>query len=168
MFYIWWKSNDMTTTFLFPSKFKAIGWILFSTSILALCIFLATSYSIDSSLNASVFAIVETPLFGEPTYFTIIQNSILDEILLVTIIIGGILVGFSQTPDEDEYISKIRFESLIWAMYFNFALMLLATIFFYGFIYFYILSANVFSMLLFFIIRFHIKLYQLKNLGYDE
>ena len=158
----------MTTTFLFPSKFKIFGWILFSVSILTLLLFIATSYAIDSKINASVFAIVETPFLGETKYFTTIKNSILDEILLIVIIIGGLLVGFSKTRDEDEYISKIRFESLIWAMYFNFALMLFATIFFYGTIYFYILSANVFSMLLFFIIRFHIKLYQLRTLDNDE
>lgn len=158
----------MTTTFLFPSQYKILGWILFIPSIIALLVIVIAGYNLDSALQTSVFAFVETPLLSNPTYFAIIQNSILDEILLVTTIIGGILVGFSRTEYEDEYISKIRFESLIWAMYFNFALMILATIFFYGFIYFYILSANVFSMLLFFIIRFHSKLYQLKTSDNDE
>lgn len=158
----------MTTTFLFPSQYKILGWILFIPSIIALLVIVIAGYNLDSALQTSVFAIVETPLFSNPKYFAIIQNSILDEILLLTAIIGGILVGFSRTEYEDEYISKIRFESLIWAMYFNFALMIFATIFIYGFIYFYILSANVFSMLLFFIIRFHIKLYQLKTSDNDE
>lgn len=156
------------TTYLFPNRVKVFGWLLLIPSLLALVIILITKHEIESNLVTSVFAIVETPIFEPTKYWTVIQNSIADELLIIAMICGGILVGFSRTKDEDEYISKIRFESLIWAMYFNFALMIITTLFFYGFVYFYVLTANVFSMLLFFIIRFHIKLYQLKNADYDE
>lgn len=158
----------MMTAYLFPNRVKVFGWLLLIPSLLALVIIVITKHEIESNLVTSVFAIVETPIFESTKYWTVIQNSIADELLIIAMICGGILVGFSRTKDEDEYISKIRFESLIWAMYFNFTLMILTTVFFYGFVYFYVLTANVFSMLLFFIIRFHIKLYQLKNADYDE
>lgn len=62
-------------------------------------------------------------------YFTFIENVILDEMLAVIIILGAILISFSKTESENEFISKIGYESLVWATYLNFGLMLLITIF---------------------------------------
>ncbi|MCD8519109.1 MAG: hypothetical protein LRY32_06310 [Flavobacterium sp.] len=39
----------------------------------------------------------------------------LDELLLVVCLFGGLLVGFSKTKNEDEMISHIRYSSLVWA-----------------------------------------------------
>jgi hypothetical protein len=91
-----------------------------------------------------------------------------DEVLLSCLIIGGLLVGFSRLKHEDEYTSQIRYESLVWATYFNFGIMLLATVFVYGTAYFNVLVANVFTLLLFFIVRFHIKLSQINKAARDE
>ncbi len=162
------KIKCMTTVYLLPHKFKRFGWVLFISSLLVLTVLIISAVPIDAGFNISVFALLETPLFEDEKYMSIIENSVLDEILIIATILGGILVGFSKTTFEDEFISKIRFESLLWAMYFNVAMLLFTTIFFYGYVYFYILSFNLFSMLLFFIIRFHIKLHQSKATEDDE
>ena len=111
---------------------------------------------------------INDQLVSKPNYFTFVENGILDEFILISIIVGALLVGFSKTKNEDEYISKIRYESLVWATYFNFTLIILSTVFVYGFQYFNILLANVFAMLLFFIIRFHYMIYKLNKSENDD
>lgn len=158
----------MKTHFLFPNQFKKIGWILFVPS-LVIGIFLYTnSFNFDEYFKTNVFAILNDELFSKNNYFSIIKNGILDEMILIFIIVGGILVGFSKVKREDELISKIRYESLVWAVYFNFGIMLFSTIFIYGTMYFNILIMNIFSMLFFFIIRFHYMLYKLQKSIQDE
>lgn len=83
-------------------------------------------------------------------------------------ILGGILIGFSKLQDEDEMISKIRYESLVWATYFNYGLILFFTLFIYGIPYLNILFYNMFTLLLFFIIRFHYMIYKLNKVNQDD
>jgi hypothetical protein len=158
----------MKTHFLFPRQFKKIGWLLFLPALAVALIVPFTALNIDEMLTTKVFAIVDDGLFAKAGFFRFNENSIGDELLLSFLIIGGVLVGFSKLRNEDEYIAKIRYESLVWATYFNFGVMFLATIFVYGSAYFNVLVANVFTLLLFFIIRFHIKLSQINKAGTDE
>lgn len=159
----------MKTHFLFPNKYKKFGWILFVPSLLAGLILFISEFDFDDCFKIKVFALINDQLISKPKYFTILENGILDELILISIIVGALLIGFSKTKNEDEFISKIRYESLVWATYLNFILMIIATLLIYGFQYFNILLANVFAMLLFFIIRFHYMIYKLnKSTSNDE
>ena len=162
------KFTLMKTTFLLPRQLKKIGWLIFVPAFLTAVILRIKGYEFDDRAVTSVFAVVNSDILSAPTFFAVIKNGIIDELLLVMIIVGGIMVGFSRHRNEDEFISEIRYESLVWAFYVNFALMLLSTIFVYGTFYFDVLIANVFTMLLFFIIRFHLMLYKLKKSAEDE
>ena len=72
----------------------------------------------------NVFPLIsELDIFSNPP-FEWNTNNIADEIASILLIIGGILVAFSKTKDEDEYISKIRMESLIWATYVNYFILI--------------------------------------------
>lgn len=158
----------MKTHFLFPNKYKKFGWILFIPSLLAGLSLFISGYDFDDYFKIRVFAMINDQLISKPNYFTFVENGILDELILISIIVGALLVGFSKTKNEDEYISKIRYESLVWATYFNFTLIILSTVFVYGFQYFNVLLANVFAMLLFFIIRFHYMIYKLNKSENDD
>ena len=158
----------MKTHFLFPNKFKIIGWILFIPSLIFGIYAWLSNYDFDTYYRKQVFAIICKPILEDTKFFKIITNGILDEFILCCIIIGGILVAFSRLKNEDELISKIRYESLVWATYFNFAIMLFATLFVYDYAYFTVLIANTFSMLFFFIIRFHYLIYKLNKTSNDD
>lgn len=158
----------MKTHFLFPHKFKTFGWILFVPSLVLGILLLFSGFEFDNQFRIKVYAILSNQILSGAKYFQIIENGILDEIILISIIIGGILVGFSKTKYEDEFIYKIRYESLIWATYLNFGLLLLASIFIYDFPFFYVLLVNVFAMLFFFIIRFHYMIYLLSKTATDD
>ncbi|WP_457619064.1 hypothetical protein [Lutibacter sp.] len=96
------------------------------------------------------------------------KNNVSDEIASILLIIGGILVSFSKTRDEDEYILKIRMESLIWATYVNYIILIFAVLFVFDYTFFNVMIWNMFTVLLFFMIRFHYVLYKSKKIIEDE
>jgi hypothetical protein len=157
----------MKTHFLFPHGFKKFGWLLFVPAFLLGTYLYVSGFDFDEHLKVFVFPIYEDDWLSDKGFFKPIQNGIADEILTFLIIAGALLVGFSKTKREDEYISKIRYESLVWATYFNFAVILFSTLFFYGFAYFHMMVGNIFTILIFFIVRFHYKLYK-ANISTDE
>lgn len=158
----------MKTLFLFPNKFKTLGWILFIPSFIGSIFFSFSNLNIDNYCVVNVFAILDSGIMSSNKFFTIIENSIVDELLLFGLIIGGLLIGFSKLKIEDEFTSKIRYESLVWATYLNYGLILLFTIAVYGLSYLNILFFNTFTLLLFFIIRFHYLIYKLNNSSNDD
>jgi hypothetical protein len=161
--------NLMTTLFLFPNSWKKAGWVLFIIPILVCMYFWITESSMDAILKTKVFAIYNDEFLGKKGFFQIIENHILDELLLITCLIGGLMVGFGRTKIEDEMVIAIRYESLVWATYFNITFMILGTAFIYGVGYFNFMIFSMISSLVFFIVRFQIKLYLIQKGGnHDE
>ncbi|MDX9696836.1 MAG: hypothetical protein RBT49_13685 [Bacteroidales bacterium] len=152
----------MKTNYLFSSKFKKIGWFLFVTGIiLGLIYFIYQSE--PTFLNVNVFAIAEQSLFSKTSFFSITKTNLFDEIIGLFLIIGSIFIAFSKEKSEDEFISKIRLESLVWATYINYAILTLTIIFVYDLVFFWVLVFNMFTILIFFIIRFNWALYKSKT-----
>ncbi len=158
----------MKTRFLFPNQFKTLGWFLFVPSVLLTVLISVLEINADAYLNVNVWAIYADEFLSKSTYFAVIENSIVDELLTTSMIVGGILIGFSKLKVEDEMISKIRYESLVWATYLNYGLIVLFTWFIYGTSYLNILFHNMFTLLLFFIIRFHYMIYKLNKTNQDD
>jgi len=158
----------MKTHFLFPNKFKTLGWILFIPAVLILLITIFTDVNLDHYLNTNVLALYQQGVMEKSGFFMVIKNSIADELLTIGIIIGGILICFSRLKTEDEYISKIRYESLVWATYLNYGLIVFFTVFLYGMPYLNVLFYNMFTLILFFIIRFHFMIYKLNKATHDD
>jgi hypothetical protein len=161
----------MKTHLLFPNKYKALGWILFIPSILLVMLSSIFDFQLNEFFNVKVFALYNDDFFKtgkDSSFFQIINNNISDEILSFTLIIGGLLIGFSKLKVEDEMISKIRYESLVWATYLNYALFLLFTLLVYGISFLNVLFYNTFTLLLFFIIRFHYMIYKLNKANKDD
>ena len=120
-------------------------------------------------LDVNVFTIYAKFLVEDHTLFGLVKNNVADEILTVLCIIGGILVAFCEEKREDEFIAKTRTESLVWATYVNYAVLIVCTLFFYGIAFWYVIILNLFTILLFFIIRFYYQLYKAKkSMGYEK
>lgn len=159
----------MKLNFLFPSKFKRIGWFTLIPSAIIGLLTLIYNYE-PSFLDFNVPAIFVDELFSvNKKTFRMVTNNILNEILGVLIIISTFLVAFSKEKSEDEYISKIRFESLAWAVYFNYAILILTLLFIYDFAFLWVMVFNMFTVLLFFIVRFNWQISKLKkSASYEE
>ena len=159
----------MKLNFLFPSKFKRIGWFTLIPSAIIGLLILIYEYE-PSFLDFNVPAIFVDELFSvNRKTFRMVANNILNEILGVLIIISTFFVAFSKEKSEDEYISKIRFDSLAWAVYFNYAILILTVLFIYDFAFLWVMVFNMFTVLLFFIVRFNWQISKLKkSASYEE
>ena len=143
----------MKMNYLLPNYLKKIGWVLLVPGFLMLIAFLFFEFQPDF-LDITVFAFYNDEIMGGRDVFAFIKHNVFDELSCVFFIIGAILIAFSKEVVEDELISKIRLESLVWATYFNYAILLFTIIFIYGMGFFWVMAFNIFTILLFFIIRF--------------
>lgn len=159
----------MKSRFLFSHKYKPLGWFLFIVGSILGVILLIYDFEFPS-LEVNVFPLIgEKGLLSGNEAFQWGKNNITDEITALLIIIGGILVAFSKTKDEDEFISKIRMESLIWATYVNYIVLIIAMLLVFNLAFFNVMIVNMFTILIFFIIRFHYVLYKsIKVIGDEE
>ena len=158
----------MKTNYLFPNKFKRIGWIIFIPSAIIGLATLILEFE-PKCLNFSVPAIFIDEIFGKIELFGMVENNMLNEILGILLIISSLLVAFSKEKIEDEYISKIRLESLVWAVYINYGILLVAFLFVFNFSFFWVMVGNIFTVLLIFIIKFNWQISKLKtSANYEE
>jgi hypothetical protein len=147
--------------FLFPHSFKLPGLIILSLSLISGVVYLILDGPEPELLNSKAFSIFGDNIFLGKT------NNLLDEILSLGLIIGALLSGFSREKVEDEYINQIRLESLVWAMYINFAILIIAIILISGIDFMNVMMYNMFTVLLFFVIRFHIILWAKNRRSYE-
>lgn len=145
----------MTTTYLLPYKYKKIGWIIFAIGLIFGGYLWLNDYESDL-FNTKVFSIFHEAIFdSNDGFFKIIENSIADELAAIAIITGGLLIGFSKEKIEDEFIYKLRKDSLAWSIIFNYLLLLFTILFIYDLTFFHVLVFNMFTPLIFFICRFN-------------
>lgn len=139
--------------YLFPNKCKIYGWIMLIPSLFLITIMNFIDIEPDF-LDVRVFAVVYEMIFQQPNYFSFIEKNITLDLGLIVLIIGGVLVCFSKEQLEDEYIKVLRMESLVWAVYINYAVLILSIVFLHGLSFLYALAANMVTILMIFIIRF--------------
>jgi hypothetical protein len=153
--------------YLLSNKFKKPGWALFIIGIILGILHAINDYESD------IFTVNVISLFHNDSIFSenngsisIIKNSIVDELISIMIIVGGLLVGFSKEKIEDEFISRIRLNSLKWAILVNYGVLLFANIFLYHNNFLNIMIYNMYTPLLIFILRFNYVVY--KKAGHEE
>lgn len=153
--------------YLLSNKFKKPGWILFTLGIVFGVIHAFNDFE-SNFITVKVISLFHNDIiFSENNgWVSIIEDSIVDEILSIMIITGGLLVGFSKEKIEDEFISKVRLSSLKWAILLNYGILLFATIFLYHTNFMSVMIYNMFTPLVIFILRFNYIVY--KKTGHEE
>lgn len=129
----------MRSHLLLPTVFKKIGILLLIPSLV---------WGIADSLN-----------FQLPFLDDLVRN-FKGEITLTGLILGLLFIAFARQKHEDEFINRIRLESLQWAVIINYALLLIATWVVYGLSYLDVMLWNMLTVLILFVIRFHVMLYR--------
>ena len=156
------------TKALFPNNFKKVGWILFVPGILISLAILVFEFE-PKWFEIKVFAIMSESLMGDTIYFSWIEDNILNEVAILLVVIGALFIAMSRERVEDEYVSKIRLDSLIWAVYINYAILILSVLFVYRLSFYWILILNMATLLIFFVFRFRWALFQTsKTLEYEK
>lgn len=134
----------MLTKILLPHRYQLLGWIF----ILPFAALLFVNNYFDFN-----FAWLELE-FREGALFEDSKENFTNELALMGVFISLFLIAFSREKEEDEYIQKIRLDSLLIACYANTFILIIGTLIFYGFGYLEFMGYNMFTIQLIFIARF--------------
>ena len=122
-----------------------------------------------SFFDWNVISLFNHSFMKEGPLVSIIENNVLGEILGILIIVGGLLVAFSNENNEDEFISAIRLDALVWALIINYAILILMIIFIYDLRFLDVMLFNMFTTLILFILKFNWDLRKLNSaIGHEE
>lgn len=155
----------MKTTPLLPPIYRKIGWALLVPSFITLIVYLF--FDSGSWLVWKVY----WPHFGgifDMSGGTPNKIDIALTILLVANLLAFSFVALSKEKIEDECIAQIRARSMVIALWFSTALVLLATLFCFGLLYLQILMFNIFFYLAIYILVFSIALAKFYKSQADE
>ena len=143
----------MLSKILLPHRFQKWGWILF----LPFAALLFANNYFEFSFDILEFQVREGGLFEDS------KENFTNEIALIGVFIALFFLAFSKEKEEDEYIQKLRLDSLLVACYANTFVLILGTLFFYGFGYLEFMGYNMFTIQLIFIFRLRWVLNQQKK-----
>ena len=90
----------METNYLLPNKFKKLGWVLFGLGLIGGIFIYATIGLTDEFLKVKVLSVYDNQLFGDSSFFKIVENGIFDELVSVFIIVGGFFSWFYQRENR--------------------------------------------------------------------
>ncbi|AUD02662.1 hypothetical protein [Spirosoma pollinicola] len=149
----------MKTKWLFPHRFRLIGWLIFVPSAILGLAALYVDFKI-SWLTANWLSESITILSGNSVGHVTENQDLTDEVAAIGIIIGLLLIGFSCEKVEDEMIGQLRLEALQWSVYANYIILAIAILTVYDMAFFNVMIYNMFTVLLVFISRFRWLIYR--------
>ncbi|MEO7531102.1 MAG: hypothetical protein ABIS69_06815 [Sediminibacterium sp.] len=135
---------------LLPHSCQRIGFILFVPFLVLGCLYTFWGYEIPW--------LTTTQLSN-----TLNNDNLTDELAAIGIIISLMLIAFSKEKIEDEAIQFFRLASLQWAVILNYIVLIICVVAIYGSAFFAIMMYNMFTILLFFVIRFRFVLFMHKK-----
>ena len=128
-------------TLLFPHCFQRWGWCIFAVGVILGIYALATDFEIDYLGN---------------------------NIVIVGTVVGAILATCSREKIEDEMVRQIRLNSLLVALYVNYAVLVICSLLIYDLDFLYVMMYNMFTMLLIFMVVFRYRMWRLNKEAKDE
>lgn len=136
---------------LFPHSFKRVGYLL-------LLPFLALGIAnMFFEYNASW---LEFKISGNGKLEFFGSHNFTDELAAVGLILSLIFIAFSKEKIEDEAIQFFRLEALQWAVFANYLVLVISIVTVYGDKFFQVMTYNMFTVLVIFILRFRYILFQ--------
>ncbi|MDR1846827.1 MAG: hypothetical protein LBR17_01755 [Bacteroidales bacterium] len=159
----------MKRSYLFPTYFQKIGWIITLPVLAWMLIQIIFGVDWDFDLKMPAF-ISDNGVLGlgseneDGTFlFTMAKTTFNATLFQVLLIVGVCFISFARRKDEDEYIGKIREQSLVWSMLVGYSIFILLTLFIYGLPYIYVILYDIDMFLLLFLCKFNYELWRLKR-----
>ena len=154
----------MKTQFLLPSQFKKLGLFMLVPFIImgALEWFGGETLASFTYWEIPLPALYDDGMRGGQ-WFSVVKDSIYNEIWIIGLLLSLTFIALAKEKDEDEMISKIRLESMAWALWAIVMLFALETLWVFGFTYMESTFLTLFMYLILFIIKFNYEMYKLKR-----
>ena len=128
-------------TLLFPHSCQKWGWCIFAVGVIFGICTLASDYGTGSLVN---------------------------NIAIIGTILGAIFATCSREKIEDEMVRQIRLNSLLVALYINYAVLIVCSLFVYSLDFLYVMMYNMFTILLIFMVVFRYRMWRLSKVMKDE
>lgn len=146
----------MNNSLLLSNKYKVFGWFTFlAFATLGICCML-----LDFKIPGFQFY--------EFTKDSFQDFNLTNEIALLGITIGLLMIVFAKEKIEDEYIAMLRLKSLQWAVLISYLILIILNFSFYGLGFLILLVYNLWTTLIVFIIKFYWSLYKIKREGLND
>ena len=164
----------MNTNLLLPFKFRKLGWIIFIPSFILgiLVLFLNVEFDWLGSKVFTIYAGSGLKILNDTDtgqMFGFIPGNYTQTLVGILCLVSLMMIAFSKEKNEDEFIWRTRMDSLLWATYINYFILIFCFLFFFDFEFLYIMIFNMFTILLFFIFRFNYILYkERKTMPYEK
>lgn len=141
---------------LFPHSFQRIGYVLLIPFLALGIAYMFFEYSPSWLL---------IPFKENATLEFLSTQDFTDELAAVGLIISLLFIAFSREKIEDEAIQFFRLEALQWAVYANYLVLIISILAVYGSSFFEVMTYNMFTVLVIFILRFRYVLFQYNKAG---
>lgn len=128
-------------TLLFPHRFQKVGWVIFALAAALGVYICVTGFEASPAMN---------------------------NIAIIGIVVGGLLATCSREKVEDEMISHIRLNSLLIALYINYALLIVAALVVYDLDFLQVMIYQMFTILIVFMIVFRYQVWRTQKGAGDE
>ena len=157
----------MNKNYLFPHQFRMIGWVL---AIAAVAAFVAEQLwfpNFQFKMPALYYDGAYEFMDDDPAphgFFVMATTRILS-LVFPLLTIGLVLIGFSKEKIEDEFVTKVREQSLVWSTYVTAVLFIVATLLIYGMPFMIVPYLVFFVFLILFILKFRIELHRFNKGG---
>ncbi|MDR0789773.1 MAG: hypothetical protein LBO06_03145 [Bacteroidales bacterium] len=158
----------MRKSYLFPTYFQKIGWIIVLPLLAWLLVQFVFGIDLDFEFMMPAFITGEGLFKTGIKYFAMAETTLISTGFPILFVIGLSFIAFAKRKDEDEYIGKIREQSLVWAMIVGYSFYIFLTLFIYGFMYLYVKPFMMPLFLILFICKFNYELHCLKKLTKNE
>jgi len=145
----------METKFLISQKFRTIGAILYILGVLGTS--LTFSGYEPKFLNVDVIMLfADDEVFGQEDFrvIDVREDNILNELIGLFVILGGLLLLLARRKHEDEMMIKLRLESILWAAKINAVLLIISLLFIYGLSFYFVMLFNLGILYGLFALRF--------------
>lgn len=156
----------MKANYLSPVVFRKIGWwLLLPFLVMGLYCLFGNGADV---LQVRMFALYCNKIFdGGSGFFKWVNSGILVELSLIGLAVSLLFISFSKEKDEDECIERIRLQSLVWAILWNYILLILATLLIYGFAFMNFVFISMFTVLILFIFKYNWELHKFRRMNND-
>ena len=106
--------------------------------------------------------------FGIYTMASDYGSCLVNNIAIIGTVSGAILATCSKEKVEDEMVRQVRLSSLLVALYVNYAVLIICSLFIYDLDFLSVMVYNMFTMLLIFMVVFRYRMWRLNKEAKDE
>src|SRR5690606_12681358 len=152
----------MKRIYLFPNKLKIPALVVF---VISLILVILLHFEIVYELQAPVFAVASDHFLSSENsfYLSFGKEDIYNELVECSFFISGLILAFSKEKTEDEMIGLIRYQSLTYATYFTFGMLIICEFLVYGMPFVYVIMFFYYAFILFLNIFYYTKLFIYKK-----